>query len=494
MHHRSILLAVGVCVLAALTALPAHAGFPGKNGKIAFVSYENDPDGDIHVINPDGSGEAVLAAHPGRAGSPSWSPDGKKIAFWWRPAGEQATSVYVMNADGSGLVRLAAGANPSWSPDGTKIAFTRSACLPTCQVHIFTMNADGSNEQLIAPGVSPAWAPDGSKIAFRSPSDDRIVAVMNPDGTDQVALHEGESPEWSPDAQKIAFTFVDWSCEYCSPLPHTHIRIMNRDGTGITAIPPTGWGVGWTSAWSPDGTRIAIYDEYGYEMFTVNPDGSGRSSVVPLGGESPNWQPIPINSYPRPKAATPIEATLVPAYTECTTPNRIHGPPLAYDSCSPPAQASDELTLGTPDANGKPVKGSGLVRYGVLSGDVRIVVELDDVYDGALSDYGGELRLRTALRITDKLNTPHPGGPGAATVSDSAFGATVPCAATADPNTGAVCDLVTSVNVLVPGTVIPGRRAVWELGEMQVYDGGPDGDTETVDDNSVFMRQGLFVP
>ena len=111
--------------------------------------------------------------------------------------------------------------------------------------------------------------------------------------------------------------------------------------------------------------------------------------------------------YARPRAATPLEVSLVPAYTPCTAPDRTHGPPLDSGSCSSPAQASDELTLGAPDANGKPVRAKGVVEYAALVGDVRITVALNDVYEQpALSDYTGELRVRTALRITDKLNNP----------------------------------------------------------------------------------------
>ena len=57
-------------------------------------------------------------------------------------------------------------------------------------------------------------------------------------------------------------------------------------------------------------------------------------------------------SYPRPKGATPHRTPLVPAYQECTAPNRVHGPPLDDPSCAPPVQQSGTLTVGTPDANG----------------------------------------------------------------------------------------------------------------------------------------------
>ena len=44
------------------------------------------------------------------------------------------------------------------------------------------------------------------------------------------------------------------------------------------------------------------------------------------------------SGYPRPKGASPMRGSLVPAYEPCTAPNRTHGPPLAFPSCAPPAR------------------------------------------------------------------------------------------------------------------------------------------------------------
>src|SRR5207253_8450882 len=54
--------------------------------------------------------------------------------------------------------------------------------------------------------------------------------------------------------------------------------------------------------------------------------------------------------YARPKGATPLHVSLVPAFAACAPPgNRTHGAPLAYPSCAPPVQTSSFLTVGTPD-------------------------------------------------------------------------------------------------------------------------------------------------
>jgi hypothetical protein len=209
------------------------------------------------------------------------------------------------------------------------------------------------------------------------------------------------------------------------------------------------------------------------------------------------------SAYPRPQGASPARFTLVPAYGECTAPNRTHGAPLASPSCSPPTRESSHITVGSPDANGKPLNSSGFATYkaevgapgGVDDSDVTFTFSLSDVRTegGTFPDYTGELQATTLARITDRLNGP--AETNSATVTDIAFPVTVPCTATGGAaNIGATCAITTSFDAVVPGTVIEGKRAVWELGQVEVYDGGPDGDVDTPAGNSPFAKQGIFVP
>ena len=71
--------------------------------------------------------------------------------------------------------------------------------------------------------------------------------------------------------------------------------------------------------------------------------------------------------------------------------------------------------------------------------------------------------------------------------------ADVRCSATADASVGSTCTLATTVDALVPNAVREGDRAIWELGPVEVYDGGPAAVGATAD-NAVFARQGVFVP
>ena len=119
-------------------------------------------------------------------------------------------------------------------------------------------------------------------------------------------------------------------------------------------------------------------------------------------------------NYPRPKGATPLLASLVPAFAQCTSANRMHGPPLAFSSCNPPALRSGQLTVGTPDANGQTANSAGMVRYDAIVGDpgtpadeadVALRVNITDVRrQSDLADYTGQLQASAALRITDRDN------------------------------------------------------------------------------------------
>ncbi len=136
--------------------------------KIAFTS-NRDGNYEIYVMNADGSGVTRLTNNPARDGWPSWSPDGTRIAFQSERDGN--SQLYVMNADGSGVSRLTNNSDsdwqPAWSPDGSRIAFTKN--VQGCDYYdcwdftsIYVVNADGSGlTQLIGTNTGqdtdPAW-------------------------------------------------------------------------------------------------------------------------------------------------------------------------------------------------------------------------------------------------------------------------------------------------------------------------------------------------
>ena len=261
---------------------------------------------------------------------------------------------------------------------------------------------------------------------------------------------------------------------------------------------------------SPSGTQLAAsefitrQEEFGFKptvtgTYTVRVRSFAGSGQFMLDTSAGVNDP----SYARPKGATPVRVALVPAYAACTAgaADRTHGPPLASPSCNPPVQSSSQLTVGTPDANGKPAAFAGFVSLSALVGDpgtpadeadVQITVSASDVRRAAtLADYTGELEARLDLRLTDKQNGS--GGSDSATVQDFTRSFAVPCVATGSTD-GASCTLATSADAVTPGSVVEGKRAVWQLGQVQVRDGGPDGDADTATGNTPFAVQGVFVP
>ncbi len=219
-------------------------------------------------------------------------------------------------------------------------------------------------------------------------------------------------------------------------------------------------------------------------------------------------------THPRPKGASPLYASLVPAYNACGTPNRTHGPPLAFPSCNPPVQASTAVTIGSPDANGAGANSVGFVKLNVKPGvvgppdtsDVLITASISDVRckagttacgnanaaDGA--DYTGELQGNATIRISDHWNAVAPGGgPDAATVIDIPFPVGATCANTAATTEGGLCTANTSANTVVPGSVKTGKRAIVEVGQISITDGGADGLNGTTP-NTLFEVQGIFIP
>ena len=136
---------------------------------------------------------------------------------------------------------------------------------------------------------------------------------------------------------------------------------------------------------------------------------------------------------------------------------------------------------------------TGLCTNAGEQADVELTASLTDVRNKtSLSDYTGELRVLTSLRITDRLNGA--GGVHPATATDTPFGFTMTCLPTDSASIGSTCSATTHADAVMPGIVLEDKRAVWQLGKVQVYDGGADGDADTIGDNTLFMEQGLFAP
>ena len=238
-----------------------------------------------------------------------------------------------------------------------------------------------------------------------------------------------------------------------------------------------------TSPWFADQTRMFSEKQWVDEAFCEDEIAA-----------DPNLQVTEISEpkgYPRPKGASPVHVPLVLAYTACSAPNRTHAPPLSFGSCSPATPTSDQLTVGTPDSNGRQANSVGFARLRTVLGDpstpadeadVAIEFEITDVRRRSdLSDHIGELTGSAAIRLTDHFNGVT--ASESATVEDYTLDVAVPCVATPSAAIGSRCAVTTSADTLAPGAVAEGARSIWELGRVSVRDG-----------STPFAVQGVFVP
>jgi len=181
--------------------------------KIAYTSYRGTEAG-LYIYNPyEGTRKEVMST--GTNYAPSFSPDGKKLAFC-STIEEGNSEIYVANSDGTDIRRItfnnAIDTSPAWSPNSREIAFT-SDRGGTPQIYI--MDAEGSNVRRVSFGGSyhdaPAWSPTGDRIIYVSRVDQIFdLYVLNLRTNKIIKLTEStarnESPCWSPDGRHIIFS------------------------------------------------------------------------------------------------------------------------------------------------------------------------------------------------------------------------------------------------------------------------------------------------
>jgi serine/threonine protein kinase/WD40 repeat protein len=192
------------------------------DGSLIAFTGGSEAGSDVYVMTGGGTDVTLLTGAPGDEYQPAWSPDGSRIAFAFDDLGDPdfRSGVAIMDSDGSDRTDLIVRENeavdlPLWSPDGTHIAFTgfsQGGILPDAYV----MDADGS--EVIKLGGGPtaalAWTPDGNRLLV---SRGGSLLTVDPDGThERVVLsdppeHGRLLVDWSPDGRWMVMSAANAS-------------------------------------------------------------------------------------------------------------------------------------------------------------------------------------------------------------------------------------------------------------------------------------------
>lgn len=254
------------------------AGLPkfADDEPLLLFSLRTDLGGGVFVMRPDGTGRQQLATDtaPGIYKAPDWSPDGKDVAFIEENVGQ----ILIAHLDGSPTEILEACRtgvcdNVAWSPDGTRLAFTRlettegvdGPSASEIQVLTLATGAVTTAVRLERPLLADVarWSPDGSQLVIQV---DRMDEAAYETGA-AIAIVDaaGGEPQYLVDFEVFAGN-ADWSWA-------TGEIVYEVGLLGLQRTPPD--------------------DSVAFDLFAIQPDGSGARQVTHLanGGRlhSPRW-------------------------------------------------------------------------------------------------------------------------------------------------------------------------------------------------------------
>jgi TolB protein len=248
---------------------------------ILFISYASA----APIIESD-----VKLTNTSNANHPSWSPDGKKIAY----AANQA--IWIMNSDGSGQKKLYDGmaweGDPVFNEDGSKIYFAAESkkAFSARYISIHVMNDDGNDGVKLtenADSRNPAVSPDGNRLVYVSrASGNYDIWTMSPNGSDNERLTDAQgdesSPSWSPDGNTIVYSAMG----DIFTIGVNDVRPEQLTSDTYNNIEPV---------YSPDGNSIVYTSNIGgdYDLWILSADGSSHLKLTsdPSDEKAPSWSP-----------------------------------------------------------------------------------------------------------------------------------------------------------------------------------------------------------
>ncbi len=229
-----------------------------------------------------------------RAAAPTWSPDGKFIAFYGEEGISELGGIYAQG-NGVWITDMSTGSasllfpivhitNMTWSPDGRRIAMEVG---PPGVIHrIVVIDASSGEELSRFPGEQPTWSPDSQELIIKSCAPEcGLWRVGFDGGGGRLTTRDSTDsyPAWSSDGRYLAFTSRfrdgDWEIYRLELETDELLRLTNRPGTDTTPV------------FSPDGLEIYLRtDAFGpWRIMAMPVDGSAERIIKDTIGISDDW-------------------------------------------------------------------------------------------------------------------------------------------------------------------------------------------------------------
>lgn len=276
-------------------------GDPGSAATRVVFVRQNRTSNDLMIVDSDGENLRRMTGTEGLIYSPTWAPDGSRIAYTLQ--GEGVSQLFERDMSSGRVTTISTPRSqlimtPAYSPDGTKLAFGASI---NERVELFEADVTSGRFQQITRGpaysFSPSYSPDGSRIAFNSnrlgnphiyvmPSGGGGATLITPFVSGQRGYYT--SPEWAPSGTQITF-HGHWNSRGTY---HVFVADANRPLSQIRQL--TTEGNNEDPAWAPDGRHV-VYTASGggrnglYVVDTVT--GRVRELATGAGLRMADWSP-----------------------------------------------------------------------------------------------------------------------------------------------------------------------------------------------------------
>ncbi|MCP5100342.1 MAG: hypothetical protein GY943_32725 [Chloroflexi bacterium] len=271
---------------------------------------------ELYLVQPDGSSLTRLTENEIVDTSPSWSPDGRQIAYRSRVP-DASSDIFIMNADGTNPRNLVNDPVqdqaldeffPEWSPLGDKIALytdrhtTAAKSNNGCALHrAGVMDIDGGRESIRALDVwlgnqeTLGWHPDGVHVVIssRCHQGNQLDLILWNVETDDVSfitddVYADAAPAFSPDGRFLAYSSARNGQTDIYVMEMESGEVVNLTNHAASDTHPT---------WSPNGSQIAFVTnrDGNEEIYVMNNDGTNLRNITnhPSKDFEPDWSPAP---------------------------------------------------------------------------------------------------------------------------------------------------------------------------------------------------------